>query len=213
MERLNGSISNLVHGSRHAAMQIFCSVSAFLSLPVRIRMLPENNLVRLFCDKMLRGGQRRVKISVVIDPKTFAVGLFKPCDPVPQYISEALGNYLNIVGGRCKYFFRILKKGISYVANNYPVVVQKQSSYAVVLSDDVPLLCRIECFIRWTACDERCAPACAVCVPRFLWMRQYEIIPWEVHYIPNVDMSYLCKVTPTDIIGAFPVECLRMPCF
>ena len=91
--------------------------------------------------------------------------------------------------------------------------MQKQSSYAVVLSDEVPLLCRIECFIRWTACDQRCAPACAVYVPRFLCItRQYEIIPWEVHYIPNVDM-HLCKVTPTDMIGAFPVECLRMPCF
>jgi len=214
LEDMNGAIANLVHGSRHAAMQICCSVSAFLTLPVRIRSLPENSRVRACCEKMLAGGQRQVKVSAVLDRKTFVVGQFALCNPFPQYISEALANFLNINGGRCKYFYKLKKKGIIYVANNYPRVAQKLSSYALVSNDDnVPLLCRIECFIKWTPCNDRCARAC-ICAPRFLCItRLYERIPWEIHYVRNVRMSYLSKVRLTNQIRAFTVESVRMPCF
>jgi len=48
LEDLNGSIASLVHGTRHAAMQICSSVSAFLTLPVKLTSLNVNDPVRIF---------------------------------------------------------------------------------------------------------------------------------------------------------------------
>jgi len=213
-EGLNGSIANLVHGTRYAAMQICSAVSAFLTLPVRVKSLRENNPIREFCEKMLSGGQTRVKILAEINPETYAVGSYAPCDPVPPFITDALADGLNIVNGRCQYFFKLKKKGVLYFADNYPRDVQKQSSYALLSDNDVPHLCRIECFIKWTPCNAECPPTCLNCPGQFICIvRLYRRIPWEVHNVPDAIMSYLNRVNPTDDIRAFPVNYLHTLCF
>ena len=101
-----------------------------------------------------------------------------------------------------------------YVAASYEKDLQKLSSYAVVKDADVPLLCKINFFVRWTPCDLRCALECDRCPARYFCIVElYERTIWEAHTTPNVRLSYLNRVVPTGVVRAFPLEAISQLCF
>ena len=214
LEDLNGGISRLVHGSRHAAMQISSSVSAFLTLPVRLNELNHHNPIRLFCERLLTSGQTQIKIAYDISPNLQVAGGYAVCDPVPQLIANALATSFNVVNGRCSYFYKLRKMGVLYVAANYRRDLQKVSCYVVITKDSIPYLCKITNFVRWTPCDAQCEQECNRCPARFFCIVElYEREVWEAHHTPNVRLSYLNKVLPTGIVRAFSVQDVSTLCF
>ncbi|KAK3910720.1 Histone-lysine N-methyltransferase, H3 lysine-4 specific [Frankliniella fusca] len=107
-ESLNGDLSKLVHGTRHAALQISSSSSVFMNLRVMVNEM-DNSDAKQLCLKFL-SMQEKAKITEIIDHKTAVVGKFQNCHPVPRCVSVFIQDTFDFVGGRFRYFYRLKKK-------------------------------------------------------------------------------------------------------
>jgi hypothetical protein len=214
-ESLNGVIARLVHGTRYAGLQICSSSSIFLKLPVMIDSLNDERRVKDFCLRLQRAGKPLLKITEIIDHVTQVVGNYSNCNVIPLDVREALRINCNIVGGYYKYFFRLKKYGVVYSSASYVRSKQRLSCYAEILSNGVPLLCKINSFIKWSSCEHDFG-GCEDCDKKFLCIvTVYEKNAWEMHFDNNdhnAVVFYLNKVTPTNQICAFPVELIQCMC-
>jgi hypothetical protein len=212
-ESLNGQLVRLVHGTRHVALQICSSSSVFMKLPIMISAMPESAAKQL-CLKFLEKLAQKAKVTENIDFETGVVGKLKVCYPVPQFISRHLRDVYNIVGGRYKYFYRLKRKGLVYTSQSYVRSVQKKSCYVEIFHDNVPHLCRVNYYVRWSSCRNNCPIDCDNCPKRyFCVVSMYDRLIWELHDAPlNNVVPHLNKVSPKNEIQAYPVQLIRSMC-
>lgn len=158
--------------------------------------------------------KKKVKISEVIDNETNVVDEPKPRNRVPHWIRRLLQDDLNLEGGRIKFFLRLKRKGNVYCSEEYVRSKRKLSCFVEVLHNDIPYLCKIKFFIRWSSCDDNCPTNCVQCPKRFLAIVEtYDRIPWRLHELGfNISIPHLNKVTSTGELSAFPVTSFRNAC-
>ncbi|KAK3932902.1 Opacity-related protein POPM1 [Frankliniella fusca] len=187
-ESLNGKLSNLVHGTRHAALQICSSSYVRLNLSVMISKLEDCEAKRL-CLKFMESGKKKVQVSEVVDHETYIVDKCKLRNRVPQFIRRLLRDDLNIVGGRVKFFLRLKKKGNVYCSEDY---IRSQQ----ILHNDIPHLCKIKFLIRWSSCDQNCPSDCVQCPKRVVSIVEtYDRIPWRLQELgQNITIPHLNKL-------------------
>ena len=214
LEDLNGHISSLVHGSRHAGLQISSSVMAFLSFPARLEELDRDNPVRLYCRQILASGERHVKIVFRINPFMYGATSLTSGDHIEPLIYDILAQDCDVVGGRRRYFSRLMKRNVLYVATSYGHL-QKVSSYALIRHNGTQYLGKIIHFVKWAPCNEQCPAQCVLCPARYFFIVEtYNEVPWEVHgVLPHVRMMYLKRVERTGLVRAFAVELESTLCF
>ncbi|KAK3919913.1 Halomucin [Frankliniella fusca] len=212
-ESLNGELSRLVHGTRHVALQICSSSSIFMKLPVMINNMPDSAAKEL-CLKFQGRLRNRVKITENIDIQTGVVGKMKVCHPVPEFICKLLRDNYNILGGRYKYFYRLKRKSLVYTCQLYARSIQKKSCYVEIFYNNVPYLCKVHVYIRWSSCTDNCPNGCNNCPKQyFCVVTLYDRLIWELHDAPleNV-LPHLNKVSPQNGFHVFPVESIRSMC-
>ncbi|XP_034236341.1 uncharacterized protein LOC117642364 [Thrips palmi] len=210
LEALNGQIIKLVHSPFQPALQICSSASLFLSLNTKIDSLLADSVARNFCVK-LRSGAPDKKIVEHINDKLKIVGR-----PAFQYnVSAAtiqvLMNRFNVANSHFQSFFRLRKSGIVYTSEKQQAT-KRCSMYASFVKDGVPFLGKIRDYVRVSTCV--CTKIC-LCMPAryFCVVQIYERIPWRIHDVQNVRISYLTAVAPTDNVLAFTCDELQGPCF
>lgn len=208
-ESLNGELSRLVHGSRHAALQISSSCSILLNLPVLTASMVDSPSKDL-CLKLQKSWVSKIPIVEHIDNETGIVGDLKKYNPVPQHVLRLLMETFAIHNeGQCKYFFRLKKKATIYSSEKYLRSTKKLSCFVKIISNNIPFLCKILDFIKWSSCRDNCN--CNECQNLFVCIVQvYECIPWELHDagLP-VTPSYLHKVSSVNqAVRVFPVTAI-----
>ena len=202
---MNGKIVKLVHGTRHAALQICSSTLIFLKLSSFVSDLPAESTVKNYCQKLC-DVKKQYKVAELISPGLEAVGIFTNFI-VTQHIQEALLSHANIRGGRCQSFLRLMKQGVMFFADGYERAKMFDSSFVSFLRNNNPCLGKIEYFLRWSNCNCRkrclCLPARHLCR-----IRLYERIPTTA-----VLPSYVSKVRATNNYVVIPVSSLTNLCF
>ncbi|KAJ1520365.1 hypothetical protein ONE63_003500 [Megalurothrips usitatus] len=134
-ESLNGELARLVHGSRYVALQICSSSSVFMNLTVMISTMPDGAAKDL-CLKFKKRGTTQVKICENIDHQTDVVGKMVKCFPVPELITGLLRDSFNLVGGMCKYFYRLKRKKVVATNTIHAFPVESIKSVCLFMSVD-----------------------------------------------------------------------------
>lgn len=210
-ESLNGLLLKLVHGTRHAALQISSAASACVNLNLNINNMVDGDAKRL-CMKFLSTANQRLKVAEVIDDVSCVLGVYQE-NRLPQFVRNLLQDTFEIPnGGRVKTFLRMKKKGIIYSSESYTRSTKKQSCYVEVSQDGNPLLGKINYFVRWSSCEVDCPRLCAVCPKMFfVVVSVYDRVPWQIHDLGLI-FPYLNKVKPTARSIAFTVNSLNCAC-
>lgn len=211
-ESLNGQLKNLIHGTQHAALQISALAPALMRLPVLVDEMPDCDAKSL-CLKFMEKGKKKFKIAEIIDDKTFVLGKYKKCNPVPLYVRQLLRDDLGIVNGRHFYFLRLKKKAQIYCSEMYTRSLKKLSCFVEVFHNEVPILCKIKAFIKWSSCNIDCPERCVNCEKRFICVvALYDRVPWRIHDLGHVAVQHLNKVIPSNRLAAFYVNSIRNVC-
>ncbi|KAK3916204.1 Halomucin [Frankliniella fusca] len=211
-ESLNGELRQLVHGSKHVALQICSSSCVFMNLTVMVNSLPEGR-VKQFCLKVQQKGALKVKITENIDHQSAVVGKLVNYVNVPDLYIRLLTETFNVNGGLWKYFLRLKVKGSVFTSESYERSERKLSCFVEIVHDNIPYLCKINSFVKWTACYINCPPNCDCQKLYICFVTVYNRVHWEIHEADMpVFVSYLNKVTPTNEIRAFPVNSIKSAC-
>ena len=89
-ENLNGVLKSYVHGSRYAELQIYSSVSMYLSLSyLKYLFLQPGSKSYEFCRRMKSSGTHRYKTKL-LGQNIFALGTFKTLKEPPEFVLDAL---------------------------------------------------------------------------------------------------------------------------
>ncbi|XP_011686450.1 PREDICTED: uncharacterized protein LOC105449147 [Wasmannia auropunctata] len=128
LEDLNGKLSKLIHGSRHAGLQVCSGASIYMNLYVLIGTLPVDSTVRKFCDQ-LRCNKKKSRIVEIIDPKTYVLGSLQHLDEVSFNIRAVLAKSLDIKNGNIQVFYRLERKGVLFSSAKYSRSNKKVSHY------------------------------------------------------------------------------------
>ena len=143
-ENLNRSFLKLVHGTWHIDTQIIKSHIQFIKMSKLIERLPEGE-VRTFLQKK----KKQVYIKEQIDLKCYSVGRYKRLNEKQLNIVRRACQNSNIrVNGFMWQYFRLLKKGILYVAETYPRVLQTKSDIVQYHDGNQSLLGSVAYFIK-----------------------------------------------------------------
>lgn len=211
-ESLNGEFARLVHGSRHAALQICTTSSVFMNHSVRVNSMNDSD-VKVFCLRLMHRTKLKLKVAENIDQQSDVVGNMRACNPVPPNVRRLVQETFHVNGGRYKYFYRLKIRGTVYNSATYVRSTQKLSCFVLILSGGTPYLCKVNHFVRWSSCVN-CPVGCNDCRKLYACIvSMYERIPWEVHDAPqNATPHYLDKVSPTNEIRAFPVDDIKSVC-
>lgn len=211
LEDLNGKLSKLIHGTRHAGLQVCSGASIYMNLSVLIGTLPVDSRVRKFCEQ-LRCNKKKNRIVEIIDPKTYVLGSLEYLTQVPYNIRAILIDNLGINNGNIQIFYRLEKKGILFSSANYSRSNKKVSHYVLYTYGNESYICMINQFIRWSDCNCnrqcRCLPARFICIGI-----SYKKDMWYVHDVPGIRLSYLSQVHSTGQYVAFDVGFLDCLCF
>ncbi|KAK3930290.1 Sodium/potassium/calcium exchanger 1 [Frankliniella fusca] len=212
-ESLNGGLSRLVHGTRHAALQICSSSYVCLKLSELINRMNECEAKSL-CLQLMNRGAKKVKISEVVNHETSVVDRCKTPHRVPRWIKVLLEEDLNIVGGRIQFFMRLKKKANVYCSEEYLRSQRKLSCFVEVFHNNIPYLCKIKYFVRWSSCNQNCPNNCLECPKRFLCINElYDRVPWRLQELgQNITIPFLDRVVPSGVRSAYTVESIRSPC-
>lgn len=211
-ESLNGELARLVHGSRYVALQICSSSAVYMNLTVMISDM-RIGAAKDLCLKFQKGA--RINISENIDDDTDVVGKMQNCFPIPVNITRLLQESFDLVGGQCKYFCKLKKKGTIFTSEAYERSNKRLSCFVEIVHDGVHYLCKINSFVKWSSCDNVCPNDCDQCRKLFFCVTTlYDCVPWEMHEADlRVFVPYLNKVSPSnDASRAFPVECIKCVC-
>jgi hypothetical protein len=211
-ESLNGQIAKLVHGSRHVALQICSSSFVYMKLPVLVNSMPAGE-AKTLCLQFLKPIQK-VKVTEIIDERAGVVGKFKTYNPVPANTRRLLQEEFNIIGGRLSSFSKLKLSGLVYTSAQYVRSKQKQSCFVEIFERDIPYLCKVLFFIRWSPCGENCPDPCAECAKRYFCLVSiYDRDLWELHNAPlNLIASHLQRVSEKNKYRLFSVQLIKSLC-
>ncbi|KAK3933183.1 Replicase polyprotein 1a [Frankliniella fusca] len=194
---LNGQLARLVHGSRHAALQITSSCWVLMKLPIMLNSMAPG-LAKDLCQNFQRSSKQHVKVTEIVNDYIAVVGKFTTVYLMPLNIRNLLAG-LNIF-------------------ESYERSSQRLSCYAEIVHENAVSLCKINKFIRWASCRYNCPVGCINCPMRYISIVSlYERQIWEVHdATSNTSVFNIHKVSATGEKRAFPVEsinavCLYMP--
>lgn len=192
-ENLNGVLKSYVHGSRYPELQIYSSVSTFLSLSeLKQKYLRPGTSAFEFCKKTDASGTRRYKTKY-LQQNIFAVGLYKKSGFIPAYIINALNMVYNVINiDKCHLFKRLLKNGMYYESEAHAYTKKSNSSCIKYITDNVSNIGIINQFI--TVCNCECEASCTECnedclvyaiVTKCIVERNF-ICPVTENYIPTI---------------------------
>ncbi|KAK3932736.1 Phosphoglycerate kinase, partial [Frankliniella fusca] len=117
-EDMNGRLLQLVHGTRHAGLQIHANLSMVTHLPLMVHNL-ENGNVKQYCQR-LRYKWMQFKISSRIADNQFCIGAVKPLSPTDYWMLTEISQVtLHPTANNIQVFERLYKDGILYVYENY----------------------------------------------------------------------------------------------
>lgn len=128
-ENLNGVLKSYVHGSRYPELQIYSSLSTFLSLKeLKEKILRPETAVYNFCKKIDLSGTHRYKTKYLSN-NIFAIGCYKKLIGIPEFIVNAMRDHYNILYNfKCHFFKRLLKNGIYYETEAHAYTKKSNSS-------------------------------------------------------------------------------------
>ncbi|KAK3911886.1 30S ribosomal protein S17 [Frankliniella fusca] len=117
-ENMNGKLVQLVHGTRHAGLQISANLSMVTRLPLMIHNL-ENVDVKQYC-KRLRYKWMQLKVSCKIGENIFCIGNFKPLSLTDHWMLAEISQVtLQPCLESIQVFHRLYKDGFIFVSINY----------------------------------------------------------------------------------------------
>ena len=212
LEDLNGKLGSLIHGTRHAGLQVCAGASAYMNLTIMVDRLPDGSPVRIFCENLTAFGLPLKKTENIL-PKMDVIGKYRHARVVPAQVRLALRSCLNLAGVHVLFFQKFRKKGVMYCSEEYTRSALRQSSYVVFVENGFPKFCKINFFVRWSDCQCvssacRCLPAHFLCIAT-----KYRREMWFGQTVENVRLSYMSLVSQTHSVVAFPVRDLECLCF
>lgn len=141
---MNGRIANLIHGTRHAGLQVYSNLSVLLDLPLAALNLREGP-AKEFC-QLLRFKSEHYQLGDKIDDKVYSIGSFFDLDNDTAWVVGALGG-LEHEPVSVSIFHRLLKQKLLYVASSY-MPGKRLSSYVKYQKDGVVMFGNIEVFVK-----------------------------------------------------------------
>jgi len=147
-EDLNGRVLNLIHGTRHAGLQVCSNLSALTDMPLIIHNL-ENESVKKFCLQM-RYKWLSVNVSQKISESLYCVGDFFPVSDnniwiVHELVQSQVG--FDPAEDFISLFHRLMKDRILYSSSFYQRNASI-SSYAKYYKDNTVEYGHIQTFVR-----------------------------------------------------------------
>lgn len=212
-ESLNGQFAQLVHGSRYVALQIASTCSILLNLPVMISSMNPGRAKEL-CLKFQGSLKNYAKVTEIINNSAGVVGKLRAY-PVPMAIRRLVQDTFNIVGGRFWYFPRLKINNIVYSSESYQRAQKTLSCFACLHHEEIPYLCKIKSFLKWSSCQDICPVPCENNCPKMYIciVRIYDRVPWKIHEAPqNISLFYLDQVESLHQTRAFLITSINAPC-
>lgn len=150
-EDLNGKLKRLVHGSNSAHLQIFTSVSKFLTLAtLKSEKLVPGRPAHSFCEN-LNYSHGRMKRHRLME-SVYIAGKYETLLELPRDISDIFQRS-NIHGIRYYRYKKLLKEKMMFTATEYTRARRTNSAYALYIGQqDSKKIGKIRCFIRVTDC-------------------------------------------------------------
>ncbi|KAK3913213.1 Halomucin [Frankliniella fusca] len=215
LESFNSVVGKLFHGTRHVALQICSSFNLVMKMPELIEMLPENSLVRKFCNSVTYK-REKFKVADIIRNNVYAVG--KYCDK-PQVVQSSKlllrDNYEGMMNGTVRVFYRLKKDGILYFSQEYARSLngRKEASYISYLNNNVPSIGRVIRYLKHQSCTPECENNCECAVSYFAVVRNYSRQMWYPHDHPDIRLPHLSKIVCTNRVEVIPIDCITNSVF
>ncbi|KAK3921762.1 Nuclear distribution protein PAC1 [Frankliniella fusca] len=201
-EDMNGRIAKLIHGTRHASLQITGSLSVISDLPLLVHEL-QNQVVQTYC-KELQQKRLPLKITAKIEDGIYCVGDLENIESGSfQYLVPTFQN-TNV-----KLYHRLLSNRLLYVSCNYGRG-RRVSSYVKYSRGDEVFVGNVECFVQQRICQ--CAtPTCPCSVEHLAVIKRLHVLnPFQTG---TITVSHIFQCTETDLADIFPVRALQCVMF
>ncbi|XP_034231506.1 uncharacterized protein LOC117639739 [Thrips palmi] len=191
-EDINGRILNLVHGTRYAGLQIRSHIGVITHLPLMINNLREGP-VKAYCKKR----RHRLRISDVMSPGTFVVGLFSAVTDDFAWVVGMLNKEKCInERSRIMLFHRFQKNSLLYVATSYKRST-RVSSFVTYNSSGVQKHGNILCFVK-VVCN--CSDTCS-CLRKHLAV--IKPVPTTQYAAGSVVFNHIFKCDTSSQVDSF----------
>ena len=148
-ESLNGRLARLVHGTRHAGLQIQSHLSLLRHLSPLVESLP-NIIVKEFCQSMICRSQQ-LNVFERVGKGVAFIGKFIREHMLPLSFSEALCVAID-VGPELFFFFRLKNNRHLYVAEDYGRGCKNSSCVAYSSESGCLLFGCIKVFVKVKCC-------------------------------------------------------------
>lgn len=193
-ENLNGVLKSYIHGSRYPELQIYSSLSTFLSLSeLKQKILRPETEVHKFCKKMDHSGTHRYKVKFLRN-NLFAIGCYIKINEIPEFVINAMRNNYNILNySKCHFFKRLLKNGMYYENEAYAYTKKSNSSCIKYNHNNINNFGVVQQFI--TVCDCDCETPCNRCNENCAF---YAIITRCI-----VNNAFVNSVTESPVVNIF----------
>lgn len=196
-ESLNGRLARLVHGTRHAGLQIYANLDLLHHLSPLIQSLP-NVWVKSFCETMTKRSQQ-LHFSEQICKGVAVVGNIVKEHVLPPEYNDALCQATDI-GSNLACFFRLKTLKFLYVSEDYGQG-SRNSAYVKYKSGLGVEYGSVKCFVKVTnhpASYYALVKKCGVSIP---------------FSVNNIPISSILLCSPTETIDFVPVSQLECVCF
>lgn len=208
-ESLYGKLLHLMHGTKHAGLQIFSNLNLIMNLPNYIVNL-EDGPVKRFCDK-LRHKYRRLKILEQVQDHIYTIGTYSILSDIPEQFSLPAGSH-------ALSFLRLWKDGLLYVSERY-LRGSRVSSFVKYEIESVFYYGSIIEFLKVTDCE--CFDTCfcpgnffaivKVCNCKTAFNTPSVSIHGEM--LPELEINHIKLCSVTDQLQIINIKSLVTVCF
>ena len=209
-EDMNGRLLNLVHGSRHAALQICANLSVITSLPLMIHNL-DNGPAKDYC-QTVQQKNLRLKINRKISERLLCVGTDVALSTDKMWVRDKLVESGIVIGPDTviRQYHRLLKNQTLYVSSSYGRGSRTSSFVKYDLNGTV-CYGNIEMFVMLKLCDCK-DKACKECDESHVVVisRLNTSVAFRNDYI---DVKHVLKCKPTNDVNIVNPACLQLVMF
>ncbi|KAK3922577.1 Protein KINKY POLLEN [Frankliniella fusca] len=208
-ESLNGQMLKMIHGTKYVQIQLANCAYMLMSLPHEISCIKSQKLSNF--TSYIHHSYQRVKLLEQISSDTFAAGKYIVLPKVTVEVRAAMA-VEKINSNVCKYFSKLKKGAILFVAKSYSRST-KTASHLISYKNSNNDICYgiILVFIK-VSCSASCVEICT-CQPSYLAAIQ-NIVTRKFSDFRNVkSIQHVLRYTYQDVISFVNVSQLSHICF
>lgn len=207
-ESLNGKLARLVHGTRHAGLQIYSYLGLLRNLTSLIGSVT-NSSVKAFCKSMI-SKSAQLKVVAKVDRQTKIVGKFVREHILPPNFNNLLCSVTSVCSNY-SFFFRLEKCRFLYVAEDYGKGSRDSSCVQYVSESGHMKYGSVKVFVKVSNCS--CVNHCEHNPKYYALVQNFQCtLPFHTTG-PNATISSIFSCAPNDDLDCVPISSLVAVCF